>query len=169
MPNVFNPAPDELAPREGAGFEGTGVSVLAAAGATELAGNVIIIDPGCVPVPYHYHLGIEEAVIVLEGEPHLRTPSGWRKLECGEAVAFPRGSAGAHQFANKTGGQVRILLISNKNVADVVVYPDSDKWAAKGLDENAEQGMVRKLFPAAAAVDYFHGEQAPDPDAIPDA
>jgi uncharacterized cupin superfamily protein len=169
MPNVFNPAPDEIMQREGAGFKGAGVGVFAAAGATELGGNVLIVEPGCVPVPYHYHLGIEEAAVVLEGEPHLRTPAGWRRLECGDAVVFARGSEGAHQFANKTDAPVRILLVSNKNVADVVVYPDSDKWMATGKDESAEWGMAKKIFPAGSEVDYFHGEQAPGPEAIPDA
>lgn len=168
MPNVFNPEPELVMEREGAGFKGTGVGVLAPAGATELGGNVIVIEPGNAPVPYHYHLGIEEAVIVLEGEPHLRTPVGWRRLACGEAVVFPRGEAGAHQFANKSNEPARILLISNKNVADVVVYPDSQKWMASGRDESAEHGMAKKIFPAASEVGYFDGEQPPDLSAIPD-
>ncbi len=169
MPNVFNPDPDTVMQREGAGFRGTGIGVLAAAGATELGGNVIVIEPGDVPVPYHYHLGIEEAAIVLEGEPHLRTPSGWRRLERGEAVVFPRGANGAHQFANKSDEPVHVLLLSNKNVADVVVYPDSGKWMAAGRDESAEHGMTRKIFPADGEVDYFYGEQPPDLSSIADA
>lgn len=169
MPNVFNPEPETVMPREGAGFKGTGIGAFAAAGAAEIGGNVIVIDPGCVAVPYHYHLGIEEAAVVLDGEPHLRTPEGWRRLARGEVVVFARGAAGAHQFANKGAAEARILLVSNKNVADVVVYPDSQKWMAAGRDESAEFGMARKIFPEASEVDYFHGEQPPDLTAIPDA
>jgi uncharacterized cupin superfamily protein len=169
VPNVFNPDPDTVMQREGAGFRGTGIGVLAAAGATELGGNVIVIEPGDVPVPYHYHLGIEEAAIVLEGEPHLRTPSGWRRLARGEAVVFPRGAEGAHQFANKADVPARVLLLSNQNVADVIVYPDSQKWMAAGRDKSAERGMAKKIFPEASEVDYFHGEQPPDLGAIGDA
>ncbi len=169
MPNVFHPEPETVMEREGAGFRGTGAGVFAAAGATELGGNGIVIEPGNVPVPYHYHLGIEEAVVVLDGEPHLRTPAGWRRLARGEAVIFPPGEAGAHQFANKTGAEVRILLISNKNVADIVVYPDSQKWMASGRDANAERGMAKKIFPVTSEVEYFEGEQPPDLGAIPDA
>ena len=52
------------------------------------------MPPGEAAYPYHAHLTEEELVIVLEGAPSLRTPSGWRDLEQGEVVSFLRGEPG---------------------------------------------------------------------------
>src|SRR5581483_7286458 len=40
--------------------------------------------------PYHAHHANEEWVIVLRGEPTLRTPDGQRSLREGDVVCFPR-------------------------------------------------------------------------------
>ena len=40
-------------------------------------------------VPFHFHHGSEELLLVLRGRPTLRTADGSRELEEGEAVHFP--------------------------------------------------------------------------------
>ncbi len=49
---------------------------------------------------------------MLRGQPDLRTPEGWRRLEEGEVVAFPVGERGAHQLLNRTDEHVRVLMVS---------------------------------------------------------
>src|ERR1700727_6342 len=97
-PNVFDPLFDE---RRGhparEGFEARRAFVVRAAGSQRLGASVWELEPGQAAYPYHAHLGEEELIVVLAGRPSLRTPDGWRELEPGEAVAFPRGEEGAHQ------------------------------------------------------------------------
>ena len=82
-------------------------------------------------VPYHYHLANEELLVVLRGQPDLRTPEGWRRLEEGEVVAFPVGERGAHQLVNRTDEHVRVLIVSEMRDPEVAVYPDSGKIGAR--------------------------------------
>jgi uncharacterized cupin superfamily protein len=115
------------------------------------------LPPGEAAYPYHLHLTEEEVVVVLRGQPHLRTPDGWRQLEEGEVVAFPVGERGAHQIANRTDETVRFLAMSTTGEPDIVVYPDSGKV---GPAERREGGL-HLFFREADAVDYWEGESPP--------
>jgi uncharacterized cupin superfamily protein len=95
-------------------------------GAKELAGSVYELPPGQSVCPYHYEYG-EEWLIVLEGGPTLRQPSGEAVLEAGDVVCFPAGPEGAHKVTNRSGETVRVLMLSGEHPPHVAVYPDSDK------------------------------------------
>jgi uncharacterized cupin superfamily protein len=116
------------------------------------------LPAGEAAYPYHWHLAEEEAVVVLEGAPSLRTPEGWRELEQGEVVSFPVGERGAHQIANRTSEPVRFLALSNQQ-PDVVVYADSGKIGA--FERRPDGSGLRKIFRGEDDVDYWHGEEAP--------
>src|SRR5262245_62675122 len=60
------------------------------------------VEPGNKQGPFHTHHANEEWVIVLRGEPTLRTHEGEQQLRQGDVVAFPRGKEGAHQIRNDT-------------------------------------------------------------------
>ncbi|HET7507427.1 MAG TPA: cupin domain-containing protein [Solirubrobacterales bacterium] len=125
---------------------------------TELIGcSVWEIPPGQAAYPYHYHYSDEELVIVLEGEPGLRTPEGTRTLERGEAVRFPLGEEGAHQIFNASEEIVKLIAISSSGRPDVIVYPDGDKV---GFGERLPQGGgMRLFFRCEDATSYFEGEE----------
>jgi uncharacterized cupin superfamily protein len=72
------------------------------------------VEPGSKLWPYHAHHANEEWVIVLRGEPTLRTPEGEHVLREGDVVAFPRGKDGAHQIINRTDSPVRVLMVSSR-------------------------------------------------------
>ena len=65
------------------------------------------VEPGSKLWPYHTHHANEEWVIVLRGEPTLRTPEGEHVLREGDVVSFPRGKDGAHQIINPTDSPIR--------------------------------------------------------------
>jgi uncharacterized cupin superfamily protein len=85
--------------------------------------TVYELDPGDFVV-YHFHHAWEELLIVLRGEPTLRTPAGARRVIEGEAVHFPVGPDGAHALKNETDGPVRILMASTLSSPEVAEYPD---------------------------------------------
>jgi uncharacterized cupin superfamily protein len=88
-----------------------------------LGATVYELDPGDFVV-YHFHHAWEELLIVLRGEPTLRTPAGERRVPEGEAVHFAAGPDGAHGLKNETDGRVRILMASTISSPEVVEYPD---------------------------------------------
>ena len=72
-------------------------------------------------------------MIVLRGEPTLRTHEGEQVLREGDVVAFLRGKEGAHQVRNDTDAGIRILMLSTKIAPDIVEYLDTGKIGARSV------------------------------------
>lgn len=157
MANIERPRFDE--PREHPGFHALRSRIGRHAGSERLGMSLWEVPPGEAAYPYHYHLTEEELVVVLEGAPSLRGPGGWRELERGDVVSFPRGEGGGHQLVNRTERTVRFLAISTQGDPDVVIYPDSGKLGA--FERLPQGGGLRALFRIADEVDYYDGEQPP--------
>jgi uncharacterized cupin superfamily protein len=155
--NVFRPEFDES--RDHPGFRARRARVGQQVGAERLGASLWEVPAGGAAYPYHLHLGEEELVVVLAGRPSLRSPEGWRELDEGEVVSFPRGEAGAHQLVNRTAETVRFLAISTNGEPDIVLYPDSGKVAA--AERTPSGGGFRKLFRLEDEVDYYDGEHPP--------
>lgn len=88
-----------------------------------LGAAVYELDPGDFVI-YHFHHAWEELLVVLRGEPTLRTPEGERRLTEGESVYFPLGPDGAHGLKNESEQPVRILMASTISSPEVCEYPD---------------------------------------------
>jgi uncharacterized cupin superfamily protein len=156
LPNVFRPDFDET--RDHDGFRARRARLGYQLGTERLGASLWELPPGQLAYPYHLHLTEEELLVVLSGRPSLRDPSGWRELEEGEVVSFPRGEAGAHQLANRTDETVRFLALSTNGEPDVVLYPDSGKVCA--AERRPDGSGLREFFRLADAVDYWDGESA---------
>jgi uncharacterized cupin superfamily protein len=157
MVNIEDPQYDEL--RESEGFRANRARISRQVGAERLGVSLWEVPPGEAAYPYHAHLTEEELVIVLEGRPSLRTPAGWRELEQGEVVSFPRGERGAHQIANRTDSNVRFLAFSTHGEPDVVLQLDSGKVGA--FERLPAGGGLRFWFRREDQVDYYDGESPP--------
>ena len=90
----------------------------------DLGASLYVLVPGATTGYYHFHHGIEEMLLLIEGRPKLRTPEGERTLELGEVVHFRKGPEGAHQIINDTNETVRLVMVSNQASPDAVEYPD---------------------------------------------
>jgi uncharacterized cupin superfamily protein len=131
------------------GYRGLALRIGPLVGAARLGLSVYELPPGQSICPYHYELGDEEWLIVLEGRPSVRTPAGEEELAPGDVVCFPEGEEGAHKVTNRGEGRVRVAMLSTKRDPAVSVYPDSNKvgiWPPG------------KLFRLDDAVDYWLGE-----------
>jgi uncharacterized cupin superfamily protein len=121
----------------------------------ELLGvSVYEIAPGQKLCPYHYEYGDDEALIVLEGTPTLRTPEGTRVLAPWDTYGFPSGPASAHAIQNDGDATARILMFSTVNTPAATVYPDSDKIAMH-VGNPADNTMARR----AGSLQYYDGEE----------
>jgi uncharacterized cupin superfamily protein len=153
--------PDFDEPREVEGFRARRARVGRQLGSEKLGLSYWELPPGEAAYPYHWHLAEEELLVVTDGAPSLRTPEGWRDLEAGEVVSFPRGAEGGHQLVNRTEATVRFLAFSTQPGPDIVMYPDSGKLGA--FERRPEGGGLYELFRLEDAVDYHHGESPPRP------
>jgi|SRR5215210_2611916 len=124
-------------------------------GASRMGATVYELPPGQRICPYHYEYNNEEWMIVLEGQPTLRTPRGEHALRPGDVVVFPEGPAGAHDTSNRTDETVRVVMLSTRRKPAVAVYPDSDKMAIWRIDgDEADEIIVKR----SAAAGYWEGE-----------
>ncbi|HET8822432.1 MAG TPA: cupin domain-containing protein [Thermoleophilaceae bacterium] len=151
--NIEKPDFDE--PRDRDGFRVRRAGVGRRAGAVKLGATVWELPPGEAAYPYHFHLGVEEMIVVLSGTPTLRAPDGEREVDQGELLVFLPGERGAHQLINRSKETARFLSVSTMGALDLVVYPDSNKIACH------ERGGLRELHLRANAVDYWEGESPP--------
>jgi uncharacterized cupin superfamily protein len=122
-------------------------------GAKETGVSVYELPPGQAICPYHYECGEEEWLLVLSGNPTLRTPDGEERLAPWDLACFPRGPEGAHAVRNETDETARVLMFSTVVVPTATVYPDSDKvgiWTG----EKETDVLVRR----SSRVDYYDGE-----------
>jgi uncharacterized cupin superfamily protein len=123
-------------------------------GARESGITVYEVPPGQSVCPYHYEVGEEEWLLVLEGTPTLRHPEGTEVLDRWDVVCFPRGPEGAHRIGNETDATVRVLMFSTVAVPTATVYPDSEKVGIWTGDPDTDL-LVR----GESEVDYYDGER----------
>ncbi len=156
MANIYDPEFDE--PRESDGFRARRARIGHQLQTEGVGISLWEIPSGEKAYPYHFHLAEEEVLVVLDGEPTLRTEGGMRQLRRGEVVRFPRGEEGAHQLANEGAETVRLLAISTHGTPDIVLYPDSGKLCAS---ERLPASDGRKhYFRFEDEVGYWEGESA---------
>src|SRR3954471_10080977 len=118
-----------------------------------LTASVFVVEPGEKHLPYHFHHGAEEILLVLEGTPTLRTLDGERTLAPGDVVHFPRGPEGARQLRNDGAAQTRLLVVAASTSPEVVEYPDAGKLAAM-----ARTGPLWSMHFREQATGYWDGE-----------
>jgi uncharacterized cupin superfamily protein len=114
-------------------------------GSTRVGASLYELPEGERSFPYHFHHGMEEWAIVVEGTPTLRSPDGERELRRGDVLCFPPGPAGAHQLR----GPGTVLLLSANRSPEVIEYSDSGKLGVR---------PPGAIFRTADRVDYWEGE-----------
>ncbi len=124
-----------------------------ALGGERLTAGLWELPPGKRSFPLHMHHVTEEAMWVVSGTCHVRTPNGETQLHAGDYVSFPAGGP-AHQLVNHSDAPCIYVGLSATQGPDIVEYPDSGKVAASvGV---AGGGRKRWIF--RDQVDYFDGE-----------
>jgi len=154
--------PEFESPTERKGFRSRRARLGRQAGAEHLGLSLFELEPGSAVFPMHYHLDNEELLIVVAGEPTLRTPDGERRLEEGEVVSFPVGEEGARQIVNRSDGPVRVMILSEMNAPDIVIRPESGKLSAFGRPPGSVEGFHDVYF-RRDAVEFWEGEEPPPP------
>jgi len=118
-----------------------------------IGGSMYELEPGDRLWPYHTHHANEEWLVVVRGQPTLRTADGEQDLTEGDVVCFRRGSEGYHQVSNRTDSPIRVLMLSTLLAPDIVEYPDSGKVGARSVA--GERILLSRPGPI---LDYWDGE-----------
>ena len=111
-------------------------------GLTSIGVSLTVLHPGVESSMRHWHDREDELIYLLEGELVLRTNDGEEPLQAGMVVGFKAGDRDAHQFVNRSDRPATYLEISNRDAADVCVYPDVD--LAYGFDAEGQRAFVHK-------------------------
>lgn len=108
------------------------------------------LEPGQSTWPYHFELGSEEWLLVVDGELTLRTPEGERTLRAGDLVCFAEGPAGAHAVRNDSSATVRFAMPSVDEPTNAAIYPDTQSFVlhGPGFEHRAKLGEP---------IDYWEG------------
>jgi len=139
----------------------------AAAGGRQLGCSHMIVPPGAVSFPFHFHTANEEAIYVLAGRGTLRLGDQRVPVRPGDWIALPCGPAHAHQLVNDGDAPLVYLCISTLIPVEIAVYPDSNKigvFAAPPGGGIADR-YLRKWVRGDVEVDYWDGEPAALPSA----
>jgi uncharacterized cupin superfamily protein len=130
------------------------------AGGRQLGCSHMVLQPGAVSFPMHYHAANEEAVYVLAGRGTLRLGSERLAIRPGDWIALPCGPEHAHQIQNDGDRPLEYLCISTMLPVDVWGYPDSNKigfCAAPPGGGRADRYLIQYVREG-SAVDYWDGE-----------
>ena len=150
--NVFGDGLDAEREEQHPGYAVGGTLIAKRLGMEELGANLYVLPPDNAQAPYHWHHNVEEALLVLVGEPTLRTPDGMQRLGPGDFVAFLRGESGAHKLTNETSEPVRYVIFPTRPAIDVVEYPDSQKVGF------GSRGRRWRIVRDESPLDYWDGE-----------
>ena len=129
--NLYNGDLDNSTEREGWNVRAAKVGEYI--GVELIGAGLYEAQPGNKVWPYHTHHANEEWLLVVRGQPTLRTPEGERQLDEGDVVCFPRGRAGAHQVWNGSDSPIRVLMLSTLVTPDIVEYLDTGKVGARSV------------------------------------
>ena len=152
---IFNLYADEWdEPRDREGWHIKETFVGHRIGGELIGASMSEVEPGNKLWPYHTHHANEEWVLVVRGEPTLRTPEGEQVLKEGDVVCFRRGKEGAHQIVNRTDTPVRVLMLSSMIQGDIIEYLDTGKVLAES--PAGEQVIFGRPGPD---VTYWEGEE----------
>jgi uncharacterized cupin superfamily protein len=152
---IFNLYADEWdEPRDREGWRIKETFVGHRIGGELIGASMSEVEPGNKLWPYHTHHANEEWVLVVRGEPTLRSPEGEQVLKEGDVVCFRRGKEGAHQIVNHTDTPVRVLMLSSMIQGDIIEYLDTGKVLAES--PAGEQVIFGRRGPE---VTYWEGEE----------
>ena len=124
--------------------------------AQKLGASVDIVAPGKRSCPYHFHHAQEEIFIVLEGSGTLRVAGEMLPLTAGDMVFMPPGPDYPHQIINTSDAPLKYLSVSTQETPEIVDYPDSGKFLARGSATAAPD--FRAIHRHGDNLDYWDGE-----------
>ena len=103
----------------------------AASGLSLLGISQVVLKPGASSSQRHWHEGIDEIVVMLDGEAVLVEDGGETMLRPGDIATFPTDVANGHHLINRSDRDCTFVAIDNRGTEGDCHYPDVDlRWKA---------------------------------------
>lgn len=97
-----------------------------AGGLAELGVSHCVLDPGAWSSQRHWHEGIDEFIVMLDGEAVLVEEGGETILRAGDCALFPKDVANGHHLINRSDRPCVFIAIDNRRGEGDCHYPDAD-------------------------------------------
>ena len=97
-----------------------------AADLTDIGVSRVVLEPGGVSSQRHWHEGLDEFLVVLEGEAVLVEDDKETILHAGDCAAFPKDVPNGHHLVNRGSGDCIFLAMDAPRTEGDCHYPDID-------------------------------------------
>lgn len=97
-----------------------------AGGLAEIGVSHVLLQPGAWSSQRHWHEGLDELVVMLDGEAVLVEDDGETVLRAGDCAMFPKDVANGHHLVNRSDRPCTFLAIDNRRGEGDCHYPDAD-------------------------------------------
>ncbi len=109
-------------------------------GLTEIGVSRVMLLPGAWSSQRHWHEGLDEFLVMLEGEAVLIEDSGETVLRPGDCASWPKDVSNGHHLVNRSNQPCAVIVVDNRRGEGDCHYPDVD------LHYDAASGrMIRKI------------------------
>ena len=97
-----------------------------ATGLKDIGVSHCVLEPGAWSSQRHWHEGIDEFVVMLDGEAVLVEEDGETVLRAGDCAVFPKDEPNGHHLVNRTDRPCTFLAIDGRIGEGDCHYPDAD-------------------------------------------
>ncbi len=105
-----------------------------AGGLSDIGVSHVLLEPGAASSQRHWHEGIDEFVVMLEGEAVLVEEGNETVLKAGDCAVFPKDVANGHHLVNRGDKACAFLAIDGRHGEGDCHYPDADLHYDQGND-----------------------------------
>jgi uncharacterized cupin superfamily protein len=127
-------------------------------GSNGIGVSYMVVPPGKRAFPFHAHHVQHELFVILDGMGEYRFGSTSYPVRAGDVCAAPPGGPEvAHQLVNTGAVDLRYLSLSTEASAEIVEYPDSNKFGASALNRDGSRWRYLGRADGGKA-DYWDGE-----------
>ncbi len=95
-------------------------------GLQDIGVSHVVLEPGGWSSQRHWHEGIDEFVVMLEGEAVLVEDDGETVLRPGDCAAFPKNVPNGHHLVNRSDRPCTFIAIDCRIGEGDCHYPDAD-------------------------------------------
>jgi uncharacterized cupin superfamily protein len=97
-----------------------------AGGLSDIGVSHLVLKPGAASSQRHWHEGIDEFVVMLEGEAVLVEEDQETVLKAGDCAVFPKDVQNGHHLVNRGDQECIFLAIDGQQGEGDCHYPDVD-------------------------------------------
>ena len=114
----------------------------AAGGLTDIGVSHVVLEPGGISSQRHWHEGIDEFVVILDGEAVLVEEDGETVMRAGDCAVFPKDAPNGHHLVNRSERNCTFIAVDGRLSEGDCHYPDVDlHWDNSNRRYTHKDGM----------------------------